>query len=184
MPVRAKFYVSALETRLSSRYDYATQTSTPVHVDVVKLQAVHGKGNEAWSVATPSGHAEMTITNPDAVGRFRPSHAYHLDFHRADDPEAATPAPGVAVRAKFVVHAVVASAWGERSEHNPNPPLHHTIKFIPVSGEANKVWSEATPSGHIEMLVTNPAAVAQFVLGVDYFVDFTPAPLPAPSAAA
>lgn len=184
MTVRAKFYVSALETRLSSRYDPATRTSTPVHVDVVKLQAVHGKGNEAWSVATPSGQAEMTITNPAAVGRFHPSHAYHLDFCRADDPEAAVPAPGVAVRAKFVVHAVEKSAWGEQSEHNPNPPVLHKVKLCPVSGKDNKVWSEATPSGAIEMLVTNSAAVAQFVLGADYFVDFTPAPLAAPSAAA
>jgi len=184
MSVRAKFYVSLIETRLSSRYDPATRQSTPVHLNVVKLQAVHGKGNEAWSVATPSGHAEMTITNPDAVGRFEVSRAYHLDFLRADDPEAAAPAPGVVVRAKFVVHAVEKSAWGEQTEHNPNPPVHHKVKLCPVSGEDNKVWSEATPSGSIEMLVTNPAAVAQFVLGADYFVDFTHAPLAAASAAA
>lgn len=179
MTVRAKFYVSSLETRLSSRYDPETRTSTPVHLNVVKLQAVLGKGNEEWSAATPSGRAEMTITNPTAVGRFEVSHAYHLDFHRADDSEAWMPAPDVTVRAKFVVHAVEKTAWGEQSEHNPNPPVHHMIKLCPVSGEANKVWSDATPSGALEMLVTNPAAVAQFVLGADYFVDFTHAPLPA-----
>ncbi len=184
MTVRAKFYVESIETSLSSRYDPATRQSTPTRVGVVKLQAAHGAGNEAWSEATPVGHAQMAITNPDAVGRFAVSHAYHVDFRRADDPEAWMPAPGVAVRAKFVVHAVEQRVWGERSEHNPNPPVQHTVKLCAVSGEENKAWSEATPSGAIEMLVTNPAAVAQLDLGAAYFVDFTPVPLPAVSAAA
>jgi hypothetical protein len=51
------------------------------------------------------------------------------------------------------------------------------IRLIPVWEQdgVNRKWSEATPSGEIKMLITNPSTVDQFELGKDYFVDFTPA---------
>jgi hypothetical protein len=51
------------------------------------------------------------------------------------------------------------------------------IRLVPVWEQdgPNRQWSKATPSGELKMLITNPAAVDQFELGKDYFVDFTPA---------
>ena len=47
------------------------------------------------------------------------------------------------------------------------------VKLAPVSGEQNKTWSKYTPSGSIELRITNPEAQAQFQAGKTYFVDFT-----------
>jgi hypothetical protein len=40
---------------------------------------------------------------------------------------------------------------------------------------ANKSWSKWTPSGQVQMQITNPEASGQFEVGKPYFVDFTPA---------
>lgn len=42
----------------------------------------------------------------------------------------------------------------------------------------NASWSKATPSGSIELSITNPDAYEQFKVGAEFFVDFTPAPAP------
>jgi hypothetical protein len=39
----------------------------------------------------------------------------------------------------------------------------------------NSEWSKWTPSGQLQMTITNPAAYEQFKLGQAYFVDLTPA---------
>jgi hypothetical protein len=33
---------------------------------------------------TPSGSLELTITNPDLIGKFNPGDTYYLDFIKAD----------------------------------------------------------------------------------------------------
>lgn len=40
--------------------------------------AAGGKDNEPWSSSTPSGHLKMTISNPDAMGRFGPGKHYRI----------------------------------------------------------------------------------------------------------
>lgn len=48
----------------------------------------------------------------------------------------------------------------------------------------NYSWSQATPSGKIEMTITNPAAYGQFEVGTEYLIEFVPYPKsPAPAAA-
>jgi len=42
------------------------------------------------------------------------------------------------------------------------------------SGE-NASWSKYTPSGEINLNVTNVDAVKQFEVGKSYYIDFTPA---------
>ena len=42
--------------------------------------------------------------------------------------------------------------------------------------DPNKSWSKWTPSGTLELTITNPEAFNQFAVGQDYFVDFTPVP--------
>lgn len=41
--------------------------------------------------------------------------------------------------------------------------------------DANKQWSQYTPSGELRLVITNPEAHEQFKIGKAYFVDFTPA---------
>lgn len=54
------------------------------------------------------------------------------------------------------------------------------IRLQPVYGteefdKANKEWSRWTPSGELQMTVTNPEAFNQFKLGVCYYVDLNEA---------
>lgn len=51
------------------------------------------------------------------------------------------------------------------------------VKLTCANGPQNQTWSKFTPSGSIELQITNPAAYDQFKLGQAYFVDFTEAPL-------
>lgn len=85
------------------------------------------------------------------------------------------------VRAKFFVESVTEqtsqeSDWRAR-----------TIKARPVMGEANKQWSAASPSGQLELMITNAAAFEQFKAGQFLYVDFSEAPEkdpePTPAAA-
>lgn len=57
---------------------------------------------------------------------------------------------------------------------DPKPVDTEEIVLRPCTGPGNEEWSKWTPSGEVKMTITNPAAVEQFVVGEDYFVDFTP----------
>jgi hypothetical protein len=76
------------------------------------------------------------------------------------------------VRAKFrcIEKADRASQYGA-----PGGATAACVSFAPVSGPENKPWSQYTPSGAIQMQIDNPAAVAAFEVGKDYFVDFSAA---------
>lgn len=41
--------------------------------------------------------------------------------------------------------------------------------------EANKTWSQYTPSGNLKMMITAAGAIGQFVPGNYYLLDFTEA---------
>lgn len=57
--------------------------------------------------------------------------------------------------------------------------LHGGVTLRAVYSEdpehENKAFWEATPSGEIEMHITEPDAADFFKLGREYYVDFTPA---------
>lgn len=53
------------------------------------------------------------------------------------------------------------------------------LTFVPAlgtygDGEVNKSWAKYTPSGKLEMAVTNPAAIEAFELGKVYELTFEP----------
>lgn len=56
--------------------------------EVVKLEAFHTDDptdpNKAWSDATPSGALEMTISNPEAHGFFKPGATYAVRFEEVE----------------------------------------------------------------------------------------------------
>lgn len=78
------------------------------------------------------------------------------------------------VRAKFRCtkksSSTSAAGYGE-----PKPVDTEEVTFQAVAGEENKEWSKWTPAGQLTMTINNPAALAQFEVGRDYFLDFTPA---------
>lgn len=41
-------------------------------------------------------------------------------------------------------------------------------------GSPNYSFSQATPSGEISLMITNPAAFEQFAIGQTFDIDFTP----------
>lgn len=57
--------------------------------------------------------------------------------------------------------------------------LLSTIKLSPVYDSnpesENGQFFAATPSGNIELATVNPAAASAFVIGKDYYIDFTAA---------
>lgn len=77
------------------------------------------------------------------------------------------------VRAKFFVSEVKHAA-------TPGSDPFATVILQPVfgsygDGKDNESWSKYTPSGKIEMSITNPKAIDAFEPGKAYFIDFTPA---------
>lgn len=75
MKIQAKFYCARI-----TRDAYKNET--------VALSAVTGVGNEGWSKFTPSGELMITISNPEAQGKFEPGASYLLTFEPA--PKAAS----------------------------------------------------------------------------------------------
>ena len=78
------------------------------------------------------------------------------------------------VRAKFAVQSITTTkAWN-------SPGLMGTVRLSPVTSgsEENKKFYEATPGGVIELGTVNEEALKQFVIGDEFYVDFTPAPKP------
>lgn len=54
---------------------------------------------------------------------------------------------------------------------------NHGVNLSPVIGgsDENKSFSLYTPSGKIEMHITNPECIGFFVAGKEYYVEFRPA---------
>lgn len=82
MNVRAKFFVNEVTEFRSQGSDWRGVR--------VKASAAMGKGNEAWSEASPSGSLELQITNMAAAEQFKPGSYVYLNFTEAPDVE---PAP-------------------------------------------------------------------------------------------
>lgn len=69
----------------------------------------------------------------------------------------------MAVTAKFEVQSITKHKWN---------PEARTVKLAAVAGDENKPWSIYTPSGSIEMQITNPAAYEEFELGRVFLLTF------------
>jgi hypothetical protein len=80
-------------------------------------------------------------------------------------------------RAKFQVNRVETTL---STQYGNGVPVHSelkTIKMTPVcsGSEENKQFFKWTPSGTLELGVLNPAVAEQFKLGMEFYIDFTPA---------
>ncbi len=76
----------------------------------------------------------------------------------------------MSVQAKFYVASVTSHANGS-GQNCPGA----MVVLHPVYGDnpENKAFWSATPSGKIDLNITNPEAAKQFVVGAEYYVNFT-----------
>ena len=68
------------------------------------------------------------------------------------------------VKAKFTVQSVTDFGNGQKN-----------VSFRAAMSDGNTDWSKYTPSGQMEMTITNPPAAAFFEPGESYFLSFTKA---------
>ncbi len=85
------------------------------------------------------------------------------------------------VRAKFMLTEVTESGYSYTDKDgnrvlakNPGKRLVFSPKYDPAIPEDQR-FATATPSGRFEMHVDNPAALVQFEIGQQYYIDFNPA---------
>ncbi len=71
----------------------------------------------------------------------------------------------MAIRAKMFVEYKKEMSWGTEV----------ALRCV-TRGEDNKEWTAATPAGTFVSTIKNELAAEQFVVGREYFVDFTPVP--------
>lgn len=76
------------------------------------------------------------------------------------------------VRAKFSVQAVFQAKTTDGTVYSENVTLSPVYSNDPTS--ENAAFWKATPSGRIDMYISNPDAHGKFVQGQEYYVDFTP----------
>jgi len=85
------------------------------------------------------------------------------------------------VRAKFMLTEVTESGYGYTDKDGKKVVTKNAGKklvFQPqydTSIPEDQRFAQATPSGRFEMLVDNPAALAQLEIGQQYYFDITPA---------
>lgn len=72
------------------------------------------------------------------------------------------------VRAKFRCHNIERPA-------SSGPANKIQLHPVYAGSEENKKFFQLTPSGEITLWTVNESAAAQFQVGQDYYVDFTPA---------
>lgn len=76
------------------------------------------------------------------------------------------------VRAKLRLTQITEYKWG------PDAHIHRTLRFETQYDDKipeDQRFQKATPSGHCELQIDNPAALEQFQHGKAYYVDFEPA---------
>lgn len=73
----------------------------------------------------------------------------------------------MSVRAKFQCNSI------NKSSDNSTAVVH--LIAVTTGSAENESWSKYTPSGQLQMVISNPAAFEQFEQGKEYFIDIVPA---------
>lgn len=82
----------------------------------------------------------------------------------------------MAVRAKFQCNSINKSADNSSAVVN--------MMAVTTGSAENESWSKYTPSGQLQMVISNPAAVEYFEQGKEYYIDIQPAELSSKGALA
>ncbi|AST70092.1 hypothetical protein BFG07_16310 [Kosakonia cowanii] len=73
----------------------------------------------------------------------------------------------MAVRAKFKCVSL------QKSPDNSSAVV--TLGAVTTGSKENESWSKYTPSGQLQMVVSNPDAFSQFEQSKEYYIDIQPA---------
>lgn len=73
------------------------------------------------------------------------------------------------VRAKFKVQDITHHLYGDKLMYT----IHMTPVYSQKEGSENKTFWDATPSGDLKLGTINAAAAVHFVVGGEYYLDFT-----------
>lgn len=73
----------------------------------------------------------------------------------------------MSVRAKFQCNSI------NKSPDDSTAVVH--LMAVTTGSAENEAWSKYTPSGQLQMVISNPAAAEQFAQGKEYFIDISPA---------
>lgn len=76
----------------------------------------------------------------------------------------------MAVKARFVVNSITHTSYGAGWA---NPAPVGSVKLGAASGDQNKEWASATPSGTVEMTIGNPDALEWFNKNLGKTVELT-----------
>lgn len=71
------------------------------------------------------------------------------------------------VRAKFQCNSI------NKSPDNSTAVVN--MMAVTTDSAENETWSKYTPSGQLQMVISNPVAAEQFEQGKEYFIDIAPA---------
>lgn len=77
------------------------------------------------------------------------------------------------MRAKMEVREVLGSATSPMQTLKMNPVC--TAPFGPNGESEDNTYARWTPSGSLELCITNPDLAGKFTVGQKFYVDFTPA---------
>ena len=75
----------------------------------------------------------------------------------------------MAVKAKFSVERVESNKWPGNSQSD-------TVHLRAVYGPGNEEWASASPSGSMQIVVANKAALEQLKPGAEFLLTFEHAP--------
>ena len=78
----------------------------------------------------------------------------------------------MSIRAKFTVTQITETKFGP----GPAYPCHKSVILEPRYDQSipeDVRFSVSTPSGKMEMRIDNPVALAQFIPGESFYVDFS-----------
>lgn len=77
----------------------------------------------------------------------------------------------MSVKAKFKCQSI------SGDENNKNIQMNAVIGYDEkgVRSDENESWSKYTPSGSLQINITNPDAFNQFEIGKEYYLTFDPA---------
>ncbi|MEH1300974.1 hypothetical protein V7I42_08210 [Raoultella ornithinolytica] len=69
----------------------------------------------------------------------------------------------MSVRAKIQCNSI------QKSPDNTSAVVN--LSAVTTGSADNETWSKYTPSGQLQMVISNPAAFEQFEQGKEYFID-------------
>lgn len=72
----------------------------------------------------------------------------------------------MSVKAKFKIEGLV----DYTKSTDRDPAIHVFMSAVTSDSEENKTWSKWTPSGNLELYITNPECFNKFTIGKEYYL--------------